>query len=246
MRLLASDTLEFCADRDPNNTKYAILSHTWGSDEEEVNHQAMCNPTGEIRERPGYKKLVKFAEIAQGLGHPYIWIDTCCIDKSSSAELTEAINSMYHWYQASQVCIVYLADCVIQKDEPAAERKAIFRKARWFTRGWTLQELLAPKNIRYYSSSWDLVSIDISLMMEMTHIPERVLRSNNYAQDVSVAQKMSWASHRRTKRPEDMAYCLMGTFGVNMPLLYGEGEKAFIRLQEEIIRRSNDYTIFLW
>ncbi|KAI6002305.1 hypothetical protein F5J12DRAFT_906395 [Pisolithus orientalis] len=144
-------------------------------------------------------------------GYTWLWIDTCCIDKRSSAELSEAINSMYRWYRNSQMCYVYLND--------------------WFSRGWTLQELVAPKEAEFFNKSW--VSIGIkqdltSLLEDITRIPEKSVRA--------VAHIMSWAADRKTTRVEDRAYSLLGLFGVNMPMLYGEGSKAFQRLQLEIIR----------
>ena len=162
--------------------------------------------------------------------------DLCCIDKTSSAELSEAINSMYRWYQESGVCYAYLADV-----PPNA-----FSKSRWFTRGWTLQELIAPSTVIFLDQKWQEIGTKSSLqrvISEITGIPTDILLGGDL-EDASIAQRMSWASKRETTRVEDAAYCLMGIFSIHMPMLYGEGERAFIRLQEEIMRVSDDHSLF--
>jgi hypothetical protein len=179
-------------------------------------------------------------------GFEYVWIDTCCIDKERSAELSEAINSMYRWYKEAQVCIAYLAD-VPSEDSPRSLYSAL-AMSRWFTRGWTLQELIAPPTVKFYGRDWREIGTKWSLqkiISEVTGIPVEVLTTGDL-RDISVAQRMSWASRRETTRHEDLAYCLMGLFDVNMPILYGEGERAFTRLQEEIINISNDHSLFAW
>ncbi|KAF2268705.1 HET-domain-containing protein [Lojkania enalia] len=229
---------------------YVILSHTWG--DREVGYEEVITPTDYIRAKNGYEKILHFAETSQDLGYRYGWIDTVCIDKRSSAELTEAINSMFSWYKNSALCIAYLADVDIEAHDNSAKFLASgdpelskVWNSRWFTRGWTLQELVAPRDIWFYSRSWHNIMILPTDLSRITSIPEKVLTSG-IMDDISVAQKMCWASRRQTTREEDLAYSLMGLFDVNMPLLYGEGTEAFVRLQEEIIRRSDDETIFLW
>ena len=169
---------------------------------------------------------------------------SCCIDKTSSAELTEAINSMFRWYKSSEVCYVYLSD--VSSCDYILEQ---FKKARWFQRGWTLQELIAPDNVIFHSKEWHQFGTKAGLsafISDITNIDPLFLDSENLA-SASIAQKMSWASKRETSRPEDIAYCLLGIFDVNMPLIYGEGSKAFLRLQEEIITTyPYDFTIFAW
>lgn len=169
---------------------------------------------------------------------------SCCIDKTSSAELTEAINSMFRWYKKSEVCYVYLSD--VSSCDYILEQ---FKKARWFQRGWTLQELIAPDNVIFYSKEWHQFGTKAGLsafISDITNIGPLFLDSENLA-SASIAQKMSWASKRETSRPEDIAYCLLGIFDVNMPLIYGEGTKAFLRLQEEIMTTyPYDFTIFAW
>ncbi|KAE8316897.1 heterokaryon incompatibility protein-domain-containing protein [Aspergillus transmontanensis] len=191
-------------------------------------------------------------------GFDYVWVDTCCIDKSSSAELSEAINSMFTWYANAEVCYAYLSDVTVREGHSGAEvNTAEFEQSKWFTRGWTLQELLAPSEVVFFSRDWVRFGERSSLanwLMDITRIDEAVLRNKVRLLERSrplfqrsIAQRMSWAARRQTTRPEDMAYCLVGIFSVNMPMLYGEGgKKAFLRLQEEIMKQSDDQTIFAW
>jgi hypothetical protein len=203
----------------------------------------------------------------------YIWIDTCSIDKSSSSELSEAINSMYRWYEKSMVCYAYLEDVEENYDDAYEDTdedtnndsidsldgnvKQSIQKSRWFTRGWTLQELIAPSRILFFSKNWVLLGAKnaknweperslIKLLSSITTIPEAVLADPSQRTSCSVAKKMSWAARRKTTREEDMAYSLLGIFEVNMPLLYGEGTRAFRRLQEEIIKETDDQSLFAW
>jgi hypothetical protein len=259
MRLLNAETLEFAEFFDDNVPAYAILSHTWGR--EEVTYKDMGGPKEQRKAKEGYAKLKGTCELAVDLGFLWIWVDTCCIDKSSSAELSEAINSMYAWYERADVCFAYLSDVstmdgnIWSPDANTAKdfikRMEVLKDARWFTRGWTLQELLAPRSIYFYSQDWTPLGTRKSLSREVSQITRidqsvltRALRLHD--RSLCVAKKMSWAARRQTSRTEDMAYSLLGLFGVHIPLLYGEGQKAFIRLQEEIIRVSDDHTIFAW
>ncbi|KAG9197870.1 hypothetical protein G6514_000762 [Epicoccum nigrum] len=217
---------------------YAILSHTWGSPDEEVTFQDLQAGSG--RKKRGYRKLLFCRKQAADDGLSFFWVDTCCIDKTSSAELSEAINSMYMWYKAAEICYAYLADV------PSIDTLS---KSRWFTRGWTLQELIAPTEVVFFKEEWERIGTRLELsksIQECTGIPETVFLESTTLDSFSVAQKMSWAANRNTTRVEDRAYCLMGMFGINMPLIYGEGEDAFIRLQEEIMRITDDHSIFAW
>ncbi|KAI0909260.1 heterokaryon incompatibility protein-domain-containing protein [Ustulina deusta] len=240
MRLINVHTLvisEFHGSRVP---RYAILSHTW--DEEEVTLQDMRE--GRAASLKGYRKIKSCCEQAQFDGLPYAWIDTCCIDKGSSAELSEAINSMYRWYENATLCYAYLADV----EDIQCEGMINFKRSRYWTRGWTLQELIAPNILIFFSSGWIRIGTRLDLrqaVAQATYIPKQVLSFRNIS-DYSVSQKMSWASRRHTTRIEDEAYCLLGLFGVTMPLLYGEGRRAFRRLQEEIIKELDDESIFAW
>jgi hypothetical protein len=223
---------------------YAILSHTW--EQQEVTFHDIAD-LGLAAHLNGFDKIKAACERAVEDELDWIWIDTCCIDKSSSAELSEAINSMFRWYKHSVICYAYLSD-VPSHDDPEAPG-SWFSKSRWFTRGWTLQELVAPHRVEFYNKDWTPIGCQRSLSSQIsiiTRIDTEVLTGKEQLERKSIAQKMSWASRRCTTRAEDMAYCLMGLFDVNMPLLYGEGSKAFLRLQEEILKRSNDQSLFAW
>ncbi|KAK4110123.1 HET-domain-containing protein [Canariomyces notabilis] len=227
---------------------YAILSHTWGSEEVTLQQlTATAAKAAELRKKAGFLKIQKTCELARsrdGLG--YAWVDTCCIDKTSSAELTEAINAMYAWYRNADVCYVYLADLEPGTRDDLAQT---LRNCRWFTRGWTLQELIAPLKVHFFDMEWNYRGDKDSLaelLESRTGIPERLLRSQSALSDYSVARRMSWAAMRETTRLEDKAYCLLGIFDVNMPLIYGEGMKAFDRLQTSILQTTSDLSIFAW
>jgi hypothetical protein len=229
--------------------EYAILSHTWLSGEE-VSYQEMADiqlqPDHQAKQKSGYTKILKACEVGQNAGHQYIWIDTCCIDQSSSAEQSEAINSMFRWYQGAKVCFAYLADL-----PPDCNLDDSMPRCRWFARGWCLQELIAPRDVKFYDSSWQCVGSKLDtplrrLISRISKIEETVLTNPSLLPTKSVAQKMAWAARRETTKAEDKAYCLLGIFDVNMPLLYGEGQRAFMRLQKEIIKGSNDLSIFAW
>ncbi|XDG04586.1 hypothetical protein ABKA04_004201 [Annulohypoxylon sp. FPYF3050] len=230
-----------------NIPPYAILSHTWG--DEEVSFVDFIE--GKASHRKGYQKISRCCEQTIYDGLEYVWIDTCCIDKRSSVELSEAINSMFNWYRDSTVCYAYLEDVPSKETKEEIKDHSFpsnFRRSRWFTRGWTLQELLAPSVLVFYTSDWTSIGTRAELktpIAEITHISLEFFR---YGQlnDFSIAQRMSWAAHRQTTRIEDQAYCLLGIFGVTMPLVYGEGKRAFVRLQEEIIKESDDQSIFAW
>ena len=224
---------------------YAILSHRWGDNEitfQDIDHI-------EHGEGAGYEKVRKTCSIVKAHGFDYVWIDTCCIDKTSSAELSEAINSMYLWYQESGLCYAYLADVPSSAvDRQTRTISPKFSESKWFNRGWTLQELIAPSTVIFLDQKWQEIGTKSSLqrmISEITNIPTDILLGADL-EGASVAQRMSWASKRKTTRVEDLAYCLMGIFGINMPLLYGEGERAFTRLQEEIIKVSDDHSLFAW
>lgn len=237
MRLLNVKTLKL-EEFHKDTPKYGILSHRWN--EEEVTYRDITEDRAMIRKFKAWPKIISCCRIAASRGFQYVWIDSCCIDKSSSAELTESINSMYLWYEQAEECYAFLSDVNSFRD---------FGNSAWFTRGWTLQELIAPTNVRFYNGQWKHLGskADMSdLLYGITKINANVLRSKADLPHYSIAQRMSWAAHRQTSRPEDEAYCLLGIFKVNMPMLYGEGENAFRRLQEEIIKQSDDQTLFAW
>lgn len=274
MRLIDVKTLELTEANESEVLKYAILSHTWGK--EEVTYDDMVN--GTAKQKKGYAKIQGACAVAKKNGFRYVWIDTCCINKQSSAELSEAINSMFRWYNHSSVCYAYLEDVsyipspsVLSLGAAETENPALFKalsRSRWFTRGWTLQELIAPVNLVFHSKAWsevgsrssllDIVSritgvdedvLDSGMHRGMRNMSHKLLRERKETaiSRKSVATRMSWFANRETTRPEDIAYSLLGIFGVHMPLLYGEGGvNAFYRLQEAIIRNSDDHSILAW
>ena len=233
----------------------------------------------------GWEKIRDSCKQARRTGLEYIWIDTCCIDKTSSTELSEAINSMFQWYKDSVICYVYLSDVDMdivvfsdgklryltpvlydyKKDNATLDQRRklegqfedekkleIFRSthesySRWFSRGWTLQEILAPSKVQFFDKHWRSMGIKeqhLQILSKITKIDLFALIGGDLRR-LSIARRMSWAADRQTTRAEDMAYCLLGIFNINMPLLYGEGEKAFVRLQEEILKVSNDQSLLL-
>ncbi|KAL9601260.1 MAG: hypothetical protein Q9219_002665 [cf. Caloplaca sp. 3 TL-2023] len=252
IRLLDVDSCELPSDADIKNQQdvpYVIISHAW--EKQEIVFEDM----------PYFKALatsslgVKSASVAKIEGacdavrqrHEgsirHLWLDTICIDKKNLTELSLAINSMFRWYQRAEACFVYLADY------PSTEVQQ-FTESLWFTRGWTLQELVAPKEVIFYDRDWNMIGSRESLqgpLTSRTKISQDFLLHQKYIGRASISQRMSWYADRETTVPEDAAYCLLGLFGVNMPLLYGEGkERAFRRLQEEIMRYSDDHSLFAW
>ena len=207
-------TKDLVSDHPP----YAILSHTWGRDDEEVTFQDIQRNADP---KKGHEKLRFCSEKAALDGLGYFWVDTCCIDKSSSAELTEAINSMFRWYQNAAKCYVYLPD-VSRKDTegeglPRAEWKSAFRQSRWFTRGWTLQELIAPKSVIFFSAEGQRLGDKASheqTLHEITGIPAEALRGKPLS-EFSTDDRFSWQRNRQTGRDEDLAYSLFGIFDVH-------------------------------
>lgn len=257
MRLINVDTFRLedfpGADVAP---PYAILSHTWGKGE--VSYQDFHDNLEAAQEKEGFEKIYLTCLQAKQDGLQYAWADTCCIDKNSSNELGEAINSMFKWYMNAAVCYVYLADvpgnCPPLSDDDFVHPRQLhfigeFEESRWFTRGWTLQELIAPRRLYFFGQAWNCIGSREDLMRRVsgiTNIQTDVLDQTKPLADLSIARRLSWAATRQTTRKEDEAYSLLGILDVNMPLLYGEGKKAFLRLQEEIIKQSTDQSIFAW
>jgi len=221
--------------------RYAILSHRW--EVEEFLFKDAIDGTG--KEKAGYRKIQFCGEQAKRDGLQYFWVDTCCIDKSNSTELAEAINSMFRWYQNAAKCYVYLSDVSRPSsgtsDSYTEPWESEFRKSTWFTRGWTLQELIAPASVGFFSKEGELLGNRSSLersISDITGIPAKALRGSSLA-EFSVTERMSWSEKRETTCKEDIAYSLLGIFNVNMPLIYGEGrEGALKRLKEEIDKAS--------
>jgi len=264
-------------------TQYAVLSHTWEA--EEVCYQDFVDGSGQ--KLKGWQKIKRCCHRAAMDGWTYIWIDVCCIDKRNSAEVSEAINSMWSWYANAVMCYAYLCDVKMVNGYPVPQSELgdlfsdglyglLQRKAfrdlysrfavrdgiklvrynygiisRWFTRGWTLQELLAPPHLLFLDQDWVAIgdrSQRASHIYALTSIEEMYLLGNPWAlRRCSAAKKLSWAALRETTRPEDASYCLFGLLDINMSPLYGEGPlKAFHRLQVEVLQKTNDDSILAW
>jgi hypothetical protein len=224
--------------------EYAILSHRWGT--EEVTFKDLLNGTS--KSKVGYGKIQFCGEQARRDSLQYFWVDTCCIDKSNSTELAEAINSMFRWYRDATKCYVYLSDVPRSRsystDDSNRAWEPTFRKSKWFTRGWTLQELIAPASVDFFSKEGEILGNKASLerhICKITRIPVNALRGARLS-DFSFAERMSWAASRMTRRQEDKAYSLFGIFSVYLPIIYGEGqENALRRLQEEFDKTVKEY-----
>ncbi|KAI1338604.1 heterokaryon incompatibility protein-domain-containing protein [Xylariaceae sp. FL0016] len=260
MWLINTRSLELEFVVSPRDGSYAVLSHTWGDDE--VTFQDIRNDLHLAQSKKGFAKILHACQIAQERHLQYAWVDTCCIDKASSAELSEAINSMFRWYRGAAFCIVFLFDLPPalsslssptslswSSASPQLDFVRDFPTCRWLTRGWTLQEMIAPPKLEFYDAGWEFrgyksdwklllsreTGVDVAILDDLAGLPQ-----------IPVARRMSWAAGRQTTRIEDMAYCLMGIFDVHMPMIYGEGPKAFVRLQEEIARETSDLSLFAW
>lgn len=242
MRLLDCDNGQFRLIKAPAGAipRYAILSHTWNSDSQEVTFRDLVDGTG--MEKTGYEKIRFCAAQAKRDGLRYIWVDTCCIDKTNNTELAEAINSMYRWYQNAARCYAYLSDISDSESEGDSQQspptwESAFRRSKWFTRGWTLQELLAPASVEFFTKSGLRLGDKRTLerqIHEITNIGVQALRGNDLSM-YSVEERFKWAETRQTALEEDWAYCLLGIFGIFMPLIYGEGKtNAIRRLKKEI------------
>lgn len=251
MRLLkcrADGGLELTRDLINNIPPYAILSHTWGADDQEATFHDLQNGTGQ--KKAGYRKLTFCADQAKADSLDHFWVDTCCIDKSNNTELSESINSMFRWYRNAERCYVYLTDVrsadgdcndnnmnSAEDEGRRATWKIAFKRSRWMTRGWTLQELIAPRSVEFFSEEGtrlgDKKSLEV-LLHETTGISVGALRGMALV-DLSINERFSWLDSRKTTREEDRAYCMFGIFDVQLPILYSEGEeKAMQRLRREI------------
>jgi len=241
MRLLevVNGEFRFTQDLVSDIPRYAILSHTWGADTEEVTFHDLIDSTGQ--HKLGWEKIKFCAEQARRDCLRYFWIDTCCIDKSNLNELSTAINSMFRWYQNAARCYVYLTG--ISAIDPNASQlseaalQSAFKTHRWFTRGWTLQELLAPASVEFFTQDGHRLGDKTSLehqIHEITGIAFPALRGSLLF-DFNINERFKWAETRQTKLEEDWVYCLFGIFGVFMPPIYGEGKAhALRRLMKEI------------
>lgn len=252
MRLLRVNKEQLTFESVPSHgpfPEYAILSHTWILPTEaqpypEVSLQDLQDKNNDLAcKKPGWSKVQNFIRVAQQQNIELIWIDTCCIDQQNPTELTEAINCMFRWYQYAKLCCAFLED---HPREP-------FSRTRWMKRGFTLQELIAPSALQFYDSEWGPLKTREDCAEELaavTGVDVDILKSKEPTVALkmrSMAKRMSWAARRETTRPEDRAYSLFGLFDITMPTHYGEGEqRAFTRLQEEIVKVSADQSLFAW
>ncbi|CAH0058672.1 unnamed protein product [Clonostachys solani] len=239
MRLLKWNNGDVClVDAPEKIPPYAILSHTWGPKDTEVSFEDVINKEG--KGKAGYDKIRFCGEQAQRDGLEYFWIDTCCIDKSSSAELSESLNSMFKWYRDSEACYVYLSDVSENQSQPGWELS--FRNCKWFTRGWTLQELLAPAKIKFFTSKSEYLGDKESLgqlIHDITKIPIEALHGSCPLSKFATMDRCAWMNGRDTTRPEDQAYALLGIVDAYLPLMYGYGkDKAMLELHEAIYARE--------
>jgi hypothetical protein len=227
---------------------YAILSHRWGKPTQEVTFGDIIDGTG--KSKAGYGKIQFCEKQARYDGITYFWVDTCCINKADFTELSEAINSMFRWYRKATKCYVFMPDVSKSTGDETdnlsgSTWKSAFQKSEWFTRGWTLQELIAPTSVEFFSLDGDRLGDKLSMeqqIHDITGIAIRALQGESLS-TFSFDERMSWAENRSTTRNEDKAYSLLGIFDVYMPLIYGEGEgKAIVRLQEEINKPRKDNT----
>ncbi|MBE3043755.1 HET domain-containing protein [Candidatus Bathyarchaeota archaeon] len=236
MRLLNATTLRLETSNPGTEPPYAILSHRWT--DSEILFDDIENGTAHTKR--GFAKLRGCCDVALREGLTHVWIDTCCIDKSSSAELAEEINSMFRWYSRAKICYAYLHDATGDQD---------YLDSEWFDRGWTLQELIAPGTVDFYAGDWTKFgsrSILSQSLSAKTGIAKEYLHGADL-RGASIAERMSWAAGRKTARPEDTAYCLLGIFNIHMAPIYGEGgEKAFVRLQRELLDQSDDHSYLAW
>lgn len=248
MRLLNKETLEleWFTNHAP---AYNVLSHRWLGPETSLQDFLVQSKQDEASQSDGVKKIVRFCKQMRSATYEerYVWVDTCCIDKTSSTELQEAINSMYRWYERAALCVVYLDDVTATEDRSKLRNR--LSRSLWFTRGWTLQELIAPRNVLFLDRNWRSIGTRALLaetIEKVTSIPADCLGNSSIVHRLPIAERMKWLSGRQTTREEDLAYCMLGILDVNIPLLYGQGKRAFMRLQKEYLQTNNDESIFIW
>ena len=265
MWVLSTDRAELHFFQSPEEVPdgYAALSHVWNKDNREQSFQDVqrinkdCRRNGTNPRDFVFEKIQRCCELAEKHGYKWVWIDTCCIDKTSSADISEAVTAMFRYYSLARICYGYLADIPYYKtDFPESDDPKVYQDiycdlihSQWFHRGWTLQELIAPGFFLFLSQDWKVLGSrsDFAIILEQKFgIPAALLKYQVSHRIYSIAQRMSWFQKRKTTWLEDEAYCLLGLFGIYMPTLYGEGRHAFQRLQEEIMKQSADTTLFAW
>ncbi|OWY50036.1 HET-like protein [Alternaria alternata] len=225
---------------------YAILSHTW-KEGQEVTFADLKDLDNAVdvdtQCKEGYRKIRFCAQQAKRDGLDYFWVDTCCIDKANNTELSRAINSMFRWYQNARRCYVFLSD--VENSTLEGNGESAFKQSRWFKRGWTLQELLAPDSVEFFAKDGARLGDKESLqhlIHNVTGIPIEALSGSDMS-EFDVAKRFSWAANRQTTEEEDGAYCLFGIFGVHLPLIYGEGRESALRRLKKEIESSEDTSV---
>ncbi|KAI3538376.1 hypothetical protein CABS01_08119 [Colletotrichum abscissum] len=267
MRLINTNTLELKEFPDHSIPPYVIFSHVWGDEAEECHFQEFCssaNHTAETKRKNGYAKIVNFCLKCRESGYEWAWADTVCIDKANYDELNFAINSMFEWYQNSEMCFAYLEDTKVPERSPfGRDQHFLFlgriRDCQWFKRGWTLQELIAPRTIRFFSREWKWFMSNYQAVDDIsgiTSLPKNViyqlkdstftLQSYRSWLQYSPRSVLKWASRRTVRQTEDAAYSLLGLLNVKIDIHYGEGLKAFERLQTLLILQTGDPRCLLW
>ncbi|KAI0185607.1 hypothetical protein EV127DRAFT_348003 [Xylaria flabelliformis] len=262
MHILDTTTYELRSGRQSTFRQdgYAVLSHRWVG-QEEITYDQLKDEIKGLRSNtapartPQLDKIFRAAETARNLGIKWIWIDSCCINYADAIEQTKSINSMLKWYSDAKLCITYLND--VQKHEPYGDAlgpKCLDSLERdgpsiWFSRGWTLQELLSPQDIRFYDKDWNFIGTKMTLarvLEEITGIDQCYLTREKHFETACITTKMSWMAGRTTTRVEDIAYSMLGILNINMTTQYGEGLRAFKRLQQALLSMSGDECLFSW
>jgi hypothetical protein len=237
MRLINVETMQlhYLPNADIVEIEYATLSHTWG--QHETTYQEWNN--AQARDSDGAKKIRDACQVVkESLGLQWLWADTCCINKVDAEEVNEAVSSMFSWYQSSTVCLAYLSDVPTANTDNNELLSSQVRNSRWFTRGWTLPELLAPSELIFHAADWTVLGRRddslAELISEITGIDQAYLSGRKNVQQASISKILSWMSNRKTSRVEDMVYCMLGILGIDMEIHYGEGRGAVDRLRGKI------------
>ena len=272
IRLLNVKNFQFREYDEGNLPAYAILSHVWYNEEKKIelvydSFESLPRNANGVPQCPkdqnyakSHDKIMKTCQETRKLGEgsgkrvDFVWIDSICIDKRNAGERDRAIRSMWRFYGDAACCIVWLQDVEWSKNNKPRVDQA-FENARWFSRGWTLQELIAPKIVYFFNRSWDLLGTKWSLAAEITSRTriERKFLKPEKARSATIAQRLSWAAGRNTTEPEDRVYSLFGLFNVDIEVKYGgpnpreeRYRTAFSLMQKEILRDSTDESLFAW
>lgn len=227
---------------------YAVLSHVWRRSEQSFEEAfGLAQDHVAVDDDRVSAKVQGCHRLTEAYKLPWFWVDAPCIDSRNSAEVSEAITCMYDWYARASICFAYLPD--VPPNDTIRAPNSAFRRSIYFKRGWTLQELIAPRRVVFLAEDWTPIGEKhefADVLEEITGIDKGILTFDITFEDVSVARRLSWASNRQTTRVEDKAYCLLGLFDIQMPLIYGEGDNAFVRLQQTILARIHDHSLLAW